>query len=159
MEEGYCMKRIIVALLVVVFMVGLAGCQLLRPDFEDFQEYEDDFVIVKNFLVDYNIAHNDVSRLIVDIGSQFLSINGTDISDSSIEDSVKAIHDKGFTYIEMDNDYIIFWEDETGYYGVLWSSTPKKAISQKKEDARPYMNMKSKKLSNEWYEIGALDSI
>ena len=153
------MKRIIVFLLVVVFMVGMTGCRLIQPDFEDFQEYEDDFVMVKNFLVDYNIARNDSSRLIVDIGNQFLSINGTDISDSSIEASVKAIHDKGFTYIEMSNDYIIFWEDETGYYGVLWSATPKKAISQKKEDARPYMNMKSKKLSNEWHEIGALDSI
>ena len=153
------MKRIMVFLLAIIFMIGITGCRLLQPDFEDFQEYENDFVTVKNFLVDYNFARNDTSRLFVDIGSQFLSINGTDISDSSIEDSVKAIHDKGFTYIEMDNDYIVFWEDETGYYGVLWSATPKKAISQKKEDAQPYMNMKSKKLSTEWYEIGALDSI
>ncbi len=153
------MKKLMAFVLAIVCAFGIVGCQLSKPDFEDFQEYEDDFVMVKNFLADYNIARNDSSRLIVDIGSQFLSINGTDISDSSIEDSVKAIHDKGFTYIEMDNDYIIFWEDETGYYGVLWSSNPKKAINQKKEDARPYMNMKSKKLSNEWYEIGALDSI
>lgn len=146
-------------LLVIVFTMGLVGYRLNQPDFENFQEYEDDFILIKNFLVDYNIARNDASRLIVDIGSQFLSINGTDISDNSIEDSVKAIYDKGFTYIEMDNGYIIFWEDETGYYGVLWSSNPKKAISQKIEDAHPYMNMKTKKLSNEWYEIGALDSI
>lgn len=153
------MKKLIALVLTLVCALGITGCQLNKPDFEDFQEYEDDFVLVKNFLVDYNIARDDASRLIVDIGSQFLSINGTDISDSSIEDSVKAIYDKGFTYIEMDNDYIIFWEDETGYYGVLWSSNPKKAISQKIEDARPYMNMKSQKLLNEWYEIGALDSI
>ena len=153
------MKKIVALVLAIICALGIAGCQLNKPDFEDFQEYEDDFVMVKNFLVDYNIAHNEGSQLIVDIGSQFLSINGTDISDSSIEDAVKAIHDKGFTYIEVDIDYIIFWEDETGYYGVLWSSNPTKAISQKEEDARPYMNMKSKKLSNEWYEIGALDSI
>ena len=153
------MKRIIVFLLTIVFLVSITGCGLIQPDFENFREYEDDFVTVKNFLVDYNFARNDTSRLIVDIGSQFLSINGTDISDNSIEDSVKAIYDKGFTYIEVDKDYIIFWEDETGYYGVLWSSNPQNAVRQKKEDARPYMNMKSKKLSNEWYEIGALDAI
>ena len=77
----------------------------------------------------------------------------------SDDDSVKAIYDKGFTYIEINDDCIIFWEDETGYYGVLWSANPQNAIDQKKEDARPYMNMKFKKLSNEWYEIGALDAI
>lgn len=153
------MKKLIAFILALVYVFVLAGCGLNQPDFEDFQEYEDDFVAVKNFLVDYNISRNDTSRLLVDIGSQFLSINGTDISDSSIEDSVKTIYDKGFTYIEIENDHITFWEDETGYYGVLWSATPQKAIRQQKEDARPYMRMKFKRLSNKWYEIGALDSI
>ncbi len=158
-EGGDCIKKLIALVLALVCVLGLAGCRLNQPDFENFQEYEDDFVAVKNFLVDFNVSRNDTSRLLIDIGSQLLSIKGTDISDSTIEDSVKSIYDKGFTYIEIDDDYIIFWEDETGYYGVLWSANPQKAISQKKEDARPYMNMKSKKLANEWCEIGALDSI
>ena len=154
------MKKLIAVILAIVCaFIGLVCYRWNKPDFKDFQEYKNDFVTVKNFLIAYNFAHNDTSRLTVGIGSQFLSINGTDISDSSIENSVKAIHDKGFTYIEVDDDYIIFWKDETGYYGVLWSSNPQKAVRQKKEDARPYMNMKSKKLSNEWYEIGALNSI
>ena len=152
-------KLIAVTLALVCAFVGMVSYRWSKPNFKDFQEYKDDFVRVKNFLVDYNSARNDTSRLRVGIGSQFLSINVTDISDSSIEDSVKAIHDKGFTYIAIENDYIIFWEDETGYYGVLWSSNPQKAVRQQKEAARPYMNMKSKKLSSEWYEIGALDSI
>ena len=154
------MKKLIAAILAIVCaFVGLVCYRWNKPDFEDFQEYKDDFVRVKNFLVDYNSVRNDDFLLFVDIGSQFLSINGTDISGSSIEDSVKAIHDKGFTYIAIKNDYIIFWQDETGYYGILWSSNPQKAVRQQKEAARPYMNMKSKKLSNEWYEIGALNSI
>lgn len=154
------MKKLVAWVLAIVCAFGgMVSYQWSKPDFKDFQEYKDDFVQVKNFLVDYNFARNDTSRLRVDIGNQFLSINGTDISDSSIENSVKAIRDKGFTYIELKDDYIVFWEDETGYYGVLWSSNPQKAVRQQKEAARPYMNMKSKKLSSEWYEIGALDSI
>lgn len=154
------MKKLVAWVLAIVCAFGgMVGYQWSKPDFKDFQEYKDDFVQVKNFLVDYNSARNDTSRLRVDIGNQFLSINGTDISDSSIENSVKAIRDKGFTYIELKDDYIVFWEDETGYYGVLWSLNPQKAVRQQKETARPYMNMKSKKLSSEWYEIGALDSI
>ena len=110
------MKKLIAVILAIVCaFVGLVYYRWNKPDFKDFQEYENDFVTVKNFLIDYNFARNDASRLSIDIGSQFLSINGTDISDSSIENSVKAIHDKGFTYIEVNDDYIIFWEDETGY--------------------------------------------
>lgn len=151
------MKKFIALVLALVCVLGMTGCQLNKPDFEDFQEYEDDFVAVKNFLVDYNRSRNDTSLLIVDIGSQFLSVKGTDISDSAIEDSVKAIRDKGFTYIEIDDDYVIFWEDETGYYGVLWSTNPKDCIKQMSKSTCPYL--KSRKLTNEWYEIGALDSI
>lgn len=153
------MKKVIALFLTLVFVLGMTGCQLHQPNFKDFQEYESDFILVKNFLMDYNFDSNDEAPLIVDLNDRFLTINGEEISDSSIEDSVKAIYDKGFTYIEINDDCIIFWEDETGYYGVLWSANPQNAIDQKKEDARPYMNMKFKKLSNEWYEIGALDAI
>ncbi len=52
---------------------------------------------------------------------------------------------------------MIFWEDETGYYGVFWSDKPNEAVSHIREDSRPYM--KSRKLTKEWYEVGALDSI
>ena len=151
------MKKLIAFVLALVCVLGLAGCQLNQPDFDDFQEYENVFGIVKNFLVDFNITRNDATPLIVDINSQFLTIAGDEISDSTIEDSVKAIYDKGFTYIEINEGCIIFWEDETGYYGVLWSTNPKDAINQIVKSSRPYM--KSRKLSNEWYEVGALDSI
>ena len=153
------MKKLIALILMLTCLLSMVGCQLNQPDFENFQEYEADFNIIKNFLVDFNLNRNDATPLIVDLDSQFLTIAGDEISDSTIEDSVKAIYDKGFTYIEINEDCIIFWEDETGYYGVLWSANPQNAIDQKKEDARPYMNMKFKKLSNEWYEIGALDAI
>lgn len=151
------MRKLVAFILVLVCMLGLVGCQLNQPDFDDFQEYEDDFDIVKNFLVDFNFTRNDAAPLIVDINSQFLTVAGEEISDSTVEYSVKAIYDKGFTYIEINEDCIIFWEDETGYYGVLWSENPKDAISQEIKSSRPYM--KSRKLSNEWYEVGALDSI
>jgi hypothetical protein len=159
---GISMKKripfliLVVCLLILVCYFSVAAYRWNQPDFEDFQSYEADFVCVKNFLVDY-FSRNDTSRLIVDLNSQFLTIDGVEISDSTIEDSVKAIYDKGFTYIEINADCMIFWEDETGYYGVLWSSNPRRSINQIVESSRPYM--KSRKLSSEWYEVGALNSI
>ncbi len=151
------MKKLIALFLTLVFVFGMTGCQLHQPNFKDFQEYEDDFVQVKNFLMDYNFDNNDDSPLIVDLNDRFLTINGEEISDSAIEDSVKAIYDKGFAYIEIKDNCIIFWDDETGYYGVLWAKNPRKSINRIVNDTRP--GMKSRKLANEWYEIGALDAI
>ena len=158
MKKRIALLSILVVLSLGIWL-GMVVWRINQPTFENFQKYEYDFVLIKNFLIDYSLARNDASRLIVDMSNQFLTVSGEKISDSTIEDSVKTIYEKGFTYIEINHDSIIFWKDETGYYGVLWSSNPQKAISQKVEDARPYMNMKSRKLSNEWYEIGALDSI
>lgn len=150
------MKKLIAFVLALVCVSGLAGCRLNHPDFDDFEEYKDDFVLIKDFIIDFKSTDNDDSLHIVDINSQFLSINGSEISDNSMEAAVKSVYDKGFTYIEINKDYIIFWEDETGYYGVLWSKSPRKAINNFK-DTRPYS--KSRKLANEWYEVGALDAI
>ncbi len=156
-KEVILVKKLIALFLTLVSVFGMTGCQLHQPNFKDFQEYESDFVLVKNFLMDYNFSGNDDSPLIVDLNDRFLTINGEEISDSSIEDSVKAIYDKGFTYIKINDDCIIFWEDETGYYGVLWSKNPRKSINRIVKDTRP--GMKSRKLANEWYEIGELDAI
>ena len=107
------MKKRILYLITLVCLISLAGYlgvaayRWNQPDFEDFQSYEADFICVKNFLVDY-CSRNDTSRLIIDLNSQFLTIDGVEISDSTIEDSVKAIYDKGFTYIEINADCMIF---------------------------------------------------
>ena len=151
------MKKIVALFLILASLLSVTSCRLNQPDFDNFQEYEDDFNAVKNFLLDFNITRNDAAPLIVDLNSQFLTVAGYEISDSTIEDSVKAIYDKGFSYVEIDEDYMIFWEDETGYYGVLWSSNPQKSIRNIVKTSRPYM--KSRKLAKEWYEVGALDCI
>lgn len=93
----------------------------------------------------------------MDIGDDNIKIDDTFQSDEALTSSIKKIREKGFTYIEVAQDYMIFWEDETGYYGVLWSDKLAEAISSIREDSRPYM--KSRRLSKEWYEVGAFDSI
>lgn len=151
------MKKFVAFVLMFVCIFGMAGCQLNQPDFENFQEYENDFVLIKNFLVDFDFDRTDASPSIVDLSSQYLTIAGDEISDRTIVASVKTIYDKGFAYIEVTQDYMIFWEDETGYYGVLWSDNPTEEIGRICGNSRP--NMKSRKLTEEWYEVGALDSI
>ena len=150
------MKKLKVLLLMLACVLGFVGCNI-KADFDNFSDYEDVFDAVVQFVLEYAHQRNDVDTFTVDIGDDYIKIDDAIQSDEALSPSIKKIREKGFTYIEVAQDYMIFWEDETGYYGVLWSDKPTEAISSIREDSRPYM--KSRKLSKEWYEVGALDSI
>ena len=150
------MKKCIALLLMITCALGLSGCNT-KADFDDFSDYEDDFEAVVQFVLEYVQQRNAVDTFTVNIGDDYIKIDDAFQSDEALSPSIKKIRENGFTYIEVALDYMIFWEDETGYYGVLWSNKPTEAISNIREDSRPYM--KSRKLSKEWYEVGALDSI
>ena len=150
------MKKIIALLLMLVCVSGLAGCNT-KADFDNFSDHEDDFDAVVQFVLEYAHQRNAVDTFTVNIGDDYIKIDDAFQSDEALSPSIKNIREKGFTYIEVAQDYMIFWEDETGSYGVLWAEKPPEAISSIREDSRPYM--KSRKLSKEWYEVGALDSI
>ena len=121
------MKKYFSFILTLVCILSFFGCSSGRPEFKDFAAYEDDFSQVRAFLTDYNRNHGETLH-IVDINSEFLSVDGNKISDSSLSAAVRRLYAKDFSYIEINSDCIIFWDDETGYYGVLWSENPKKAI-------------------------------
>lgn len=75
---------------------------------------------------------NDVDIFTVNIEDDYIKINDTFQSDEELISSIKIIREKGFTYIiEFAQDYMIFWEDETGYYGVLWSDKPTEIVYAK----------------------------
>ena len=150
------MKKLISFVLALFCVLGLAGCNV-KADFDNFSDYEDDFEAVVQFVLEYEQQRNSVDTFTVNIGDDYIMIDDAFQSDEALSPSIKKIREKGFTYIEVAQDYMIFWEDETCYDGVLWSTKPTGAISNIREDSRPYM--KSRKLSKEFYEVGALDAI
>ncbi len=51
---------------VVIVMLLLTGCQLNEAEFEDFDDFEDDFILVRDFLVEFNFTRDDASPLTVE---------------------------------------------------------------------------------------------
>ncbi len=149
------MKKHILFVLALLCILNLGGCNN-KPEFKDFAAYEEDFSQVRDFIATYNLQNGE-SPHIVDINGEFLTVDGNEISDSSLSTAVNRLHKKGFAYIEVNSDCLIFWDDETGYYGILWSENPREAIRRIVKESRP--NMKRCKLSDEWYEVGALGAI
>ncbi len=152
------MKKYIALILSFVTFLGLAGCQFSKPTFDNFAEYRDDFSTVRDFILDCNFDLNNTEMFTVYLNSDIVTITDKHIKDaSSLLDAVNNLHTKGFTYVAVCDDYMIFWEDETGYYGVLWSQNSERSIKRLVKESFPYR--KTRKLVNEWYEVGVLDSI
>lgn len=148
------MKKRIALCLAVVCVLVLSGCHFNNPTFQDFDEYSDAFTTVRDFILDCGVS----APSIVYLNDDILTISDNKpTNETTLLTAVQKLQDKGFSYVWVRDDHLIFWEDETKYYGVLWSLNPKKSIREIKEDW--YSNMKSRKLTNEWYEIGALDAI
>jgi hypothetical protein len=155
------MKRLFAIVIATLF--SLTRCTA-EAQFTDFDHYETDFTAVAGFLNDYYASQRFNDRITVGFkaGAMCLYIDPTGgmaqtaLPADNLFNAVTTVEEQGFTYAWVTADYIIFWEDETHYYGILHSQTPQNAIS---EIRSWYKGMEYAKISSEWYEIGILNSI
>ena len=66
--------------------------------------------------------------------------------------AIKTI-DKEFDYMWVTKDYVIFWQDETKYYGLVYSEKPLTIIREMKNDW--YDAVEYHRINSNWYEIGS----
>lgn len=149
------MKRVLSALFCLIIVFSFSACTTSKVDFENFTECKEDFETVSKFLRTYYIANASNESVVFDFRDGNIAEGGTIVSDEYY-DEIVTIVERGFSYAWVEEDYIIFWEDEMKKYGVLFSENPKTAIVSVK---KWYKELQSRKLEKNWYEIGALDSI
>ena len=149
------MKRVLPIVIIVIMLITFSACASRKAKFENFADCKADFETVSNFLRSYYVDQ-DYSG-----SATFEFIDGNIWKDSLVvseeyAEEIKTIQQNGFTYVWVEEEHTIFWQDETKAYGVLFSEDPKAALRSVKEW---YDELKSKKLDKNWYEIGALNSI
>lgn len=149
------MKRLLCVFMIATLLLSFSACSLTKAKFENFADCKADFETVSNFLRSYYIDYDYSGSATFDFEDGNISKDGFVISEEYAEE-VKTIQQNGFTYVWVEEDHIIFWQDESKYYGVLFSEDTKTALRSVKEW---YDELKSKKLDKNWYEIGALNSI
>lgn len=150
------MRKYVAFFLLLAFACGFAGCAFpTGPDFKDFSAYKDDFSLVRDCLLAQDFFQNSTDHILVNLNSDIAEVIDVEAeTKDALLASVARLCAKGFNYVILDPDYMIFWEDETGYYGVLWTQKPIKALKFIKEKSRDF-----KRIDREWYEVGVLDSI
>lgn len=146
---------IIAAAVLLTSILGIASYLYIwggKPQIENFEdiskEYEE---IAEKALHYYKELSPDKEYIIIDIGETSLEYDNNilQLSDSQIA-AVKTAYGK-FDYLRVCKDAVFFCEDETGYYGLVYSKAPLLALYEAElpQDGREYHRINSK-----WYEWG-----
>lgn len=61
------------------------------------------------------------------------------------------IAEKEFSYLWIEDGNVVYWNDETKVFGLVYSSNPKNYIKSLEEW---YKGMDSEKINENWYAVG-----
>lgn len=124
-----------------------------QPLINNFDALSKDYDAIVDLVSSYSVG-KDMSNghVTIIIRENSLIHNETEIEMTEEQkESLKVINEnsyKEFDYIWASEEFVIFWEDETKYYGLLYSENPSDAI------AGLNMNLEQNKVTDQWYEIG-----
>ena len=147
--------RIIAVALIVVILSAVAYLKIWggEPDFQNFDEVRADYEILAELALDtYRDISPEKEYVIFDIlndGSLRYEDSALELSDEQ-KNAVKLINEE-FDYLRVCENAVFFHEDETGYYGLVYSGHP--IISLYKNEI-PQRGRDYHRLSSRWYEWG-----
>ncbi len=123
-----------------------------KPQIENFAEVSDDCEIVAQVALNaYSEASPEDEYVIIDICDTALRYNDSDLSlKESQQNAVMTVSEK-FDYLCVYKDAVLFCEDETGYYGLVYSKHPVVALYKAEllQQGREYH-----RINCCWYEWG-----
>lgn len=151
------MRKGIVIAVAVLFtvIVGLVVYSYVwggSPQFDDFdsvsEEYEE---IAETALLYYKNSSPEDESIIISINETGLTQDGENLqlSDSQTA-AVKIAYDK-FDFLRVYEDAVFFYEDETGYYGLVYSRNPVSALYKAE---LPQAGREYHRINSSWYEWG-----
>lgn len=152
------MKRkflIITSVILVLLLVGVAHLYIQggEPEIENFNEVQDDYETIAEFALEtYNEISPEKEYVIFDIiyGGTFRFEDYEIPLTEKQQKAVKLISEE-FDYLRVCENAVFFHEDETGYYGLVYSEHPLIALYK---NEIPQRGRDYHRLSSRWYEWG-----
>lgn len=156
------MKKLTLILLAAVLLLHLSGCGMKRAEVPAFTEHKADFSAVaayaRSYYADHGRGIDHVTLLLCDIDKdgrfELKDLTHDTVSEDLSDELAMAIGNicaAGFTDILVEEDYLIFWEDETGRYGLLLTDAPRAAAYDLlgSSGSTAYI----RKITSDWYEF------
>ena len=151
------MKRkflIITSVILVLLLVGVAHLYIRggEPEIENFNEVQDDYETIAEFALEtYNEYSPEKEYVIIDIYNGTLQYNDTWLPLNEKQQKAVKLISEEFDYLRVCEDAVFFHEDETGYYGLVYSERPLIALYK---NEIPQRGRDYHRLSSRWYEWG-----
>lgn len=127
-----------------------------KPRIKDFDEISHDYETIANLALEYynKISSTDehITLSLYDDYIEDKDNNKRIVLNDKQKDAVKCVK-KRFGSFWVTEEAVIFWGDETKYYGLLYSKNPLSTIWDMKKDW--YKGMEYHRINRKWYEIGA----
>ena len=159
-------KGIIITIAILLaFIVGFASYFFIwggKPEIENFNDVSANYETIANTSMKYyNELPNKDDRITILTYDDHMEVSNykNPLEDNIVinlneeeKSAIKTI-DKEFDYMWVTDEYVIFWEDETKYYGLVYSENPLSTIWDMKTDW--YEGVEYHRINSNWYEIGA----
>lgn len=123
-----------------------------KPYIDNFEDICDEHETVAETALDYynEILPSD-EKILIYIGHGELTHNDTVLTITKEQaDAVNSVSGR-FGHLRVYKDAVFFHTDETGYYGLVYSNNPLKAIYNAK---LPQSNRSYRRINSKWYEWG-----
>ena len=147
--------RIIVGVLIVLILSGVAYLKIWggKPEIQNFDDIKSDYTILAELALDtYNEISPEDEYVIFDVCYDgTLKYEDTYLTFSDEQQKAVKLANEEFDYLRVGEDAVFFHEDETGYYGLVYSKHPLIALYQ---DEIPQCGRDYHRIDSRWYEWG-----
>lgn len=138
------------------------------PHIENFNDYEDDYMVVVNLALEEYKAWEErgYDEISIELSYDDMYINAYDNPSEEVKhldmteaerESLRRVQKSfyrangKYDYLWVSDDYVIFWEDEMKEYGLIYSHTPFIEVIKMNSD---WYGGDYRRINKNWYEIG-----
>ena len=159
-------KRIMIILTILLAFILVVTSYFFvyggEPEIENFNDVSANYETIANAAIKYYnaLSYKAERRTLILYNDHMEESNAKNPLEDQViinltEEEKKAIKsvDEEFSYLWVTNEYVIFWQDETKYYGLVYSEKPLTIIREMKNDW--YDAVEYHRINSNWYEIGA----
>lgn len=123
-----------------------------KPYIENFDEVSNDYETVAHLALNtYSDLSPQEEYIIIDIYDGNFKYDNSNLPLSEAQQNAVQVASEEFDYLRVCKDAVFFCEDETGYYGLVYSKHPLSALykAELPQDGREYH-----RINSHWYEWG-----
>lgn len=151
------MKKFIIIALSVLLVLIISCVSYFyiwggKPQIQDFNEVSEDYETVAQLALNiYNELLPNEKYIIIDVYDGDFKYDNFILQLTEEQKHAVITTSEKFDYLRVSKDAVFFCEDETGYYGLVYSKAPLLALYEAElpQDGREYHRINSK-----WYEWG-----